>query len=468
MTSFLKRKRASDNLINSNVSDNWIILSLVLGSILPLLDSTALGVAIPSLSQYFSVSVHELQKIVTFYTLAAAVTVPLCAWGMKRYNTKCVWLSGLCLFLLSSAACATADSLNQLTAYRIVQGIGAGVLMSAMQPILLNALGREQFRSAMAKVAIPAVVVPIFGPFVAGGILELTSWHWIFLINVPISIGALIFALCFVPNCLGNRGAALDLTGYLTFALALGSLVYVLSSISSSNREFYLSWDIFCFTFICIACFCFYIFHTLRRSESAVLDIALFAGGQFRNTAILLFLSSFAFYAGLFILPSIFVQSYDYSVLLSSSMLGIGGVGALLSRFYLSRLSSVFSTANVALIGTLFGVLGTAPLLFPLVFDSSILVGLCMLIRGAALGLLTLLAMTNLYVDITKEKTPDVSAWSRVLTLLGGSIGTALMGVLFHVDIFGFPSMTIVALLAANTICLIPAFSLNMHKNNPT
>ncbi|MCW4630518.1 MFS transporter [Marinomonas rhodophyticola] len=149
-------------------SNHQIILTLILGSILPLLDSTALGIAIPALSDAFASSVQALQKVVTLYGIAAAVTVPLCAWGMKRYNNKSVWLLGLILFLLASVACATAGSLNLLVTYRIFQGVGAGILMATMQPVLLNAVGREQFKAAMASVAIPAVIVPILRSISSG------------------------------------------------------------------------------------------------------------------------------------------------------------------------------------------------------------------------------------------------------------------------------------------------------------
>ncbi|WP_409418907.1 DHA2 family efflux MFS transporter permease subunit [Marinomonas sp. RS-M-Aa-14] len=443
-------------------SNHQIILTLILGSILPLLDSTALGIAIPALSDAFASSVQALQKVVTLYGIAAAVTVPLCAWGMKRYNNKSVWLLGLILFLLASVACATAGSLNLLVTYRIFQGVGAGILMATMQPVLLNAVGREQFKAAMASVAIPAVIVPILGPLVAGFIVNSVSWKWIFLLNIPISLFAILLAWCYLPNSTSDKRTKLDIQGYLLFACGLATVIYGLSEVSSESLDI-LSVSALGLVVLSLSLIGYYVHYALTKSFP-ILDVRLFRIPPFRNTALLLFLSSLVFYSSLFILPSIFIERYGYSTLGASAMLGASGLGALLSRSYLQKLTSRFSTSKVAMISVLISLIGTLPLLCDSAFDLMPLMVLSMLLRGAGLGLMTLLTMTHLYHYVPEGKTPDTSAWSRILTILGGAIGTSSIGFFYQWEMTTASHQTVGALAVVTLLCLVPAFSLKRSK----
>jgi EmrB/QacA subfamily drug resistance transporter len=449
--------------IRDKPSSRRIIVTLILGSILPLLDSTALGMAIPALSDTFASSVQELQKVVTLYAIAAAVTVPLCAWGMKRYSNKSVWLLGLTVFLLASVTCATAGSINSLVTFRIFQGVGAGILMATMQPVLLHAVGREQFKGAMASVAIPAVIVPILGPLVAGLIVNSVSWKWIFLLNVPITLFALLLAWCYLPNSTSDKQSKLDIQGYLLFACGLATAIYGLSEVSSDSLDM-LTIPALGLAALSLSLIGYYVHYALKKSSHPILDVRLFSIPPFRNTALLLFLSSLVFYSSLFIFPSIFIEHYGYSTLSASAMLGVSGLGALLSRSYLQKLTSYFSISKVAMISVLISLIGTLPLLYDSAFELIPLVVLSMLLRGAGLGLMTLLTITHLYHYVPEGKTPDTSAWSRILTLLGGAIGTASIGFFYQWEVSMQAHQTVGALVVVTLLCIVPALSLEKSK----
>jgi cyanate permease len=273
----------------------------------------------------------------------------------------------------------------------------------------------------------------------------------------------MFLAWYYLPNSPSDKQSKLDLQGYLLFACGLAIAIYRLSEVSSHRLDM-LTIPALGLVVLSLSLIGYYVYYALTKSSHPILDVRLFSIPPFRNTALLLFLSSLVFYSSLFIFPSIFIEHYGYSTLSASAMLGVSGLGALLSRSYLHKLTSHFSVSKVAMISVLISLIGTLPLLYDSVFDLMPLMVLSMLLRGAGLGLITLLTMTHLYHDIPEGKTPDTSAWSRILTLLGGAIGTVSIGFFYQWEMSTQSHQTVCALAVITLLCLIPAFSLEKSK----
>lgn len=460
------------NIANDSISDTGptkrhyhrVIFCLIAGSVLPLLDATVVGVMLPALAQEFSTSLGELQWIATLYALAAACTIPLTAWLTRYFGCKNIWLLGLSVFLLGSLLCGISDSPTTLVVSRIIQGIGAGILTPVMQSVLLFEVGRSHFKAAMAAVAIPAVIAPIFGPVLAGWLLEFSSWRWVFLFNLPIAALALVLAKVLLSQ--GNKTVkeALDWQGWLLFSTSIGLILYVLSNVSQAVASLAsLKFSLIMLAVGLIASMAF-VRHALSGKSASIVDIRLFSISSFFSSCGLLLISSSVFYGSLFILPLFFIETVALSPFLASVMIGVSGIGALISRSYITRLVNKLGVSLTAYLGITLVIAGTIPLLFPLAtFNSFIMLAACMFIRGAGIGILTLLAMTHAYHDVPAEKVADASSLSRTMTMLGAAFGAAAVVLLerfaAHFGQDGY-EWVIYGLLAGSLLCVLPAWKL--------
>src|SRR5215213_7085591 len=168
---------------------------VVLGAIMSILDITVVSVALPTFQTEFDATYAEVAWTMTGYTLALATVIPLSGWAADRFGTKRLYMLALLLFTLGSALCATADSIEQLVGYRVLQGLGGGMLMPIGMTIMTRAAGPQRIGRLMAVLGIPMLLGPIGGPILGGWLIDAYGWHWIFLINVPIGILSVVLAV---------------------------------------------------------------------------------------------------------------------------------------------------------------------------------------------------------------------------------------------------------------------------------
>src|SRR5579862_6425241 len=178
----------------------WRIASVVvLGSIMSILDTTIVNVALETLGRDLHSTIADIQWVITGYMLSLAAVIPITGWAARRFGAKPVYLLSLTLFTLGSALCGFAHSLDELIAFRVIQGVGGGMILPLGQLMMATAAGPKRMGRVMSIVAVPAMLAPILGPTVGGVILEDWSWRWIFYINVPIGIAAVIAGLRILP-----------------------------------------------------------------------------------------------------------------------------------------------------------------------------------------------------------------------------------------------------------------------------
>ena len=167
----------------------WI---LVLGAMMPLLDSTMVNIAIKHLSTDFSIGLDLIQWVITGYVLAMAISVPLAGWMAQRFNGKWLMIWSNIVFLVASIASGFSGSIYLLIVFRIVQGFSAGFISTLVSIMIVEVAGRERMGRLMSAVAIPAVLGPILGPVIGAVIVQYSSWRYIFFVNIPIGILAII------------------------------------------------------------------------------------------------------------------------------------------------------------------------------------------------------------------------------------------------------------------------------------
>src|SRR3954454_7116562 len=203
---------------------------VVLGTIMSILDTTIVNVAIETLGRDLGASLSSIQWVSTGYLLALATVIPLTGWSMERFGGRRMWMLSVVLFLLGSTLCGLAWSTGSLILFRVLQGFGGGMIMPIGQAILAQAAGPQRMGRIMSVIGVPTLLGPILGPVIGGLIVDNVSWRWIFFVNLPVGAIALALAARILPGAeVGRARPSLDLRGLLLLSPGLAALVYGLS-----------------------------------------------------------------------------------------------------------------------------------------------------------------------------------------------------------------------------------------------
>src|SRR6201991_1586662 len=218
---------AADNGLDSRLL--MIASVVVLGAIMSILDTTVVNVAINTLSRDFDTELSTIQWIVTGYTLALATVIPVTGWAAVRFGTKRLYVLSISLFVAGSALSGAAWSAESLIAFRVLQGLGGGMLMPAGMTILTRAAGPQRVGRVMAIIGVPMLLGPILGPILGGWLVDNASWRWIFFINLPIGIAAFIASLRILDKDDSHSTEPFDLLGLVLLSPGLALMIYGLA-----------------------------------------------------------------------------------------------------------------------------------------------------------------------------------------------------------------------------------------------
>ena len=210
-----------------------ILLWLVaIGFFMELLDSTIVNTALPSMADSLGVSPLAMRSVIVSYALTLAVLIPASGYLADRFGTRRVFFSAIFLFTVGSVCCAAARTLDQLVIARVLQGAGGSMLMPVGRLAVLRAFPGPKFIDALSFVTMPALIAPLIGPSLGGWLVQYTTWHWIFLINLPIGLIGCAATLYSMPE--GERFAVgrFDLGGFALISLSMVSTSFALDGLS--------------------------------------------------------------------------------------------------------------------------------------------------------------------------------------------------------------------------------------------
>jgi len=207
------------------------------------LDTTAVNTAIPAMARSFNTDVVHLSAGITSYLISLAVFIPVSGWIADRYGTRKVFCLAIILFVLASALCGTSQTLTQFIIFRIFQGIAGAMMTPVGRLAVLKVTPKENLVVAMAYITWPALVAPILGPLIGGYLTTYWSWHWIFYLNIPISIVCVLLAWFHIPNNLGEGEVKrrFDFVGFVLSGLALAGFMYGVELLSHQEVPYYIS-----------------------------------------------------------------------------------------------------------------------------------------------------------------------------------------------------------------------------------
>jgi EmrB/QacA subfamily drug resistance transporter len=404
----------------------WIVgIVFVFGLFMDLLDMTIVNVAIPDLSREFNADTTTVQWVVTGYLLSLAVFIPVSGWLGDRFGTKRIFMTALFLFTTASFACGMAWNIESLIAFRVLQGVGGGMLTPVGTAMLFRAFPPHERAKGAAILMIPMVVAPASGPVLGGYLVEYQDWRWIFLINIPVGVLGFIFAGLFLKEEKQPAPGRLDVPGLLLACLGFATLMYGLAEAGDRGID-----DARVLAFGGVGLFVLALFTIVElRTTEPMIDMRLFKNGLFAATNFVQMIGFAGLTGGLFLLPL---------MLQSPAGFGLGAFDSGLTTFpqaigvvtmvqVSSRLYYYVGPRRLLMVG----LLGVTATMFSFVFltpDTNLwwIRGI-MFLRGCSFAFMLISFQTATFATIDPPMMGRASAISSAGRQVGASFGVALL-----------------------------------------
>ncbi|WP_202306449.1 multidrug transporter subunit MdtD [Dryocola clanedunensis] len=385
------------------------------------LDATILNTALPAIAHSLGRSPLAMQSAIISYTLTVAMLIPVSGWLADRFGTRRVFMIAVSLFTLGSFACAMSGSLSQLVVFRVIQGIGGAMMMPVARLALIRAYPRSELLPVLNFVTMPGLVGPILGPLLGGVLVTWASWHWIFLINIPIGLLGLLYARKYMPNFTTPR-RSFDMTGFLLFGL---SLVLISSGMELFGERIVASYIGILIILGGLLLLMTYIWHA-RRHPTPLIALPMFKTRTFSVGIIGNLASRLGTGCVPFLMPLMLQVGFGYTALIAGCMMAPTAIGSLLAkstvtqvlRWFGYRKTLVGVTMVIGLLIAQFSLQSPGMEVWMLILPLFIL-GMAMSTQFTAMNTITL-------ADLTDENASSGNSVLAVTQQLSISLGVAV------------------------------------------
>ncbi|SFY07888.1 DHA2 family efflux MFS transporter permease subunit [Streptomyces atratus] len=401
---------------------------LVLGTFMATLDATIVSVGIDGLAHDFGASVAEIQWVTTAYLLAVVAAVPASGWLADRFGGRRTWLVAVGVFLLGSALCASARSVTSLIVFRVIQGLGGGLLPATGQALLARIAGPGRTGRVISVVAVVPLLSPVLGPLAGGSILAVAPWPWLFLVNLPVGAVAVLLARRHVPAVPpSTRRTAFDLRGALLLSPGLAVLVFGLTEVAHGRTL-----PATAGVTAGLAMLAGFTVHGLRTRRTPLVDPRLFARPPFGAAAVALLVLGASVFGTMFLLPLYFQTGRGMSAWGAGLLLAPQGLGAAAGSVLVNRTIDKVAPRTLVVTGIVLILAGTVPFtqLGHEVPDA--VIALALAVRGVGMAMVGAPVMNIVYSRIEPEYLPRASGALNLLNTVGGSVGTAALAVVLQ------------------------------------
>jgi EmrB/QacA subfamily drug resistance transporter len=389
-----------------------------------IMDSTIVNVALPSLARQLNVPSSAIDAVVVAYLVSLAVVMPASGWLGDRYGTKRILLLALALFTISSALCGLAPSYGMLILFRILQGAAGGALTPVGTAMLYRTFPPSQRVQVSRILMFATILAPALGPILGGLLVTQLSWRWVFYVNVPIGVVALLFGLIFLYEHKEATPGRFDLAGFLLAGSGLALLMYALSEGPTSGWS---SIKIFGSAIAGTFLLCAFVVVELRVSEPMI-DLGLLHNRLFRITNLVSFFAYAGFLGLLFIAPLYLQEARGVSALVSGLTTFPEAIGVVVSTQLVARLYPRIGPRRL-MAGGLAGVSIMMALLTLIGQDTNLWVmRVIMFLIGAGMAYAFLPLRAAAFATISSSSTGRASAFYSAQTQLGAAIGVAILG----------------------------------------
>lgn len=405
-----------------------ILWLAALGFFMQALDATIVNTALPSIAYSLNVDPLQMHNVVIAYVLMVAIFIPISGWLADRFGIRNVYVAAIAIFTLASLGCALSQNYTQLIFGRIFQGIGGAFLLPVGRLALLRILPRNQFLAAMSFISIPGLVGPLIGPTLGGFMVEYATWHWIFLINLPIGILGLIFTCTHMPNAKLDNLPRFDALGFVYLIMMMVALTFGLERFSQGG------WSLLAVLSILalgVLAGVIYAWHA-RRDSRAVFRADLFVDLRFRIGILGNIFTRLGSASMPFILPLMMQLAMGFSPLHAGLMMVPLVFGSILIKNFATKMIQRFGYYRVLLVNTVLAGLGIMS--FALLDAHPNIYTQCLhLFAFGCVNSMQFTAMNTLTLkDLSKAQAANGNSLLSMVINVCMSMGVALVGVLLH------------------------------------
>jgi EmrB/QacA subfamily drug resistance transporter len=420
------------------------ILPFIVGCalLMQMLDSTVVITALPAMARDLDSDPISMNITITSYLIAVAMFVPVSGWAADRYGARRVFIAAIALFTLSSLTCALSNSLTQLVISRVIQGLGGAMMVPVGRIILLRTIPKHNLLKAMAFLSMPALIGPMAGPPLGGLLVTYASWHWIFLINIPIGLLGIWLILHYVKELPAEaEPPRLDVIGFLLSAICMAALVSGFESLGHGGPSAWISLAIIGTGLITGA---LYVLHA-RRHPNPILDLKLLRIPTFRAAVLAGNLCRFAVGATPYLLALLLQIGFGMSALAAGLITFVGAIGSLLMKMAAPRILNRWGyrhvlTINAILTGTSLAACAS----FTPEMPGFIMLGI-LLIGGFFRSLQFTAVNTLAYADIAHAGMSRASSFAAMAQQLGISLGVGVAAEALNLSMVWRGSDTLIA-----------------------
>ncbi|MGA2915213.1 MAG: DHA2 family efflux MFS transporter permease subunit [Sedimentisphaerales bacterium] len=407
--------------------NKWIIaLSVVLPTLLEVIDTSVVNVSLNHIRGSLSAGVDEATWTVTAYLVSNAIIIPLTGWLSSIFGRKRYLMFSVVLFTVSSFMCGSATSLRMLVFFRIVQGIGGGALQPLSQAILFEAFPPAEYGMAMAMFGVGIMFGPIVGPVLGGWVTDNWSWPWIFYINIPIGIISIIMITLFIhdPHYVKKIREKIDYWGLGLIVVGIGCLQIVLDK--GQREDWFSSAFITRLSIISAVSLILFVIIELKIREP-VLNLREFKNIPYASANLIQFFTFFVLFGSIILLPLFLQELMGYNAYLAGLALAPGGIATLIMMPIVGKLTTKINPKFILFAGlVIVGYSMVMMLRFNLFIDFQ-MAAMPRIVMGIGMGMVFVPLMSMAFATIPKEEMGNATSIFSLLRNIAGSFGIAIM-----------------------------------------
>ena len=400
-----------------------VMVVYIFGLFMTIIDGTIVNVALPTLAREFDVPSTDIEWVVVVYVLSLAAVIPAAGWLGDRYGTKRIFIVALTLFVVSSGLCGAAPNLEALVAFRIVQGLGAGLITPIGAAMLFRAFPIEQRSTATVGVLSVAVVAPAIGPVLGGILVDNTSWRWIFYVNLPIGAIGLWLAAMWLREERQDDPGRLDVRGAVLSAYGVSALVFALLTGPDNGWLSPITLLIGISGALAIAA----LVRIELSLEQPLLQLRLFTNRMFRTMNIASTMVYAGFFGWIFVLPLYMQALRDFSATQSGLAQAPQAVAVfIVSNLIGKRLYRNVGPRRLMIVGTAATALSTGIFVLADLTTPLWLLGTGAFLRGASVGMVFVSIQTGVYATISLAETGRATSLFNTSRQISAALGLAV------------------------------------------
>jgi DHA2 family multidrug resistance protein len=412
--------------MNRPLNRPMITLSIMLATVMQTLDSTIANVALPHMQGTLSASQDQIAWVLTAYIVASAIATPLTGWLCDRFGQKNIFLASISGFTVASALCGMSNSLAEIVAARLLQGVFGAALVPLAQVVLMDINPREKQGSAMAVWGMGVMVGPILGPTLGGWLTDSYNWRWVFFINVPIGVLAIYGMWKYIRPDAGGRHARFDVFGFSTLSLAIGSLQLLLDR--GQQNDWFSSTETWIEAIVAAIAATYFVAHTaMTPAKQSFLDYRLLKNQNYVTGLLFIFIVGLVLYATRALTPTMLENLLGYPVATTGLVTAPTGIGTMLAMLIAGRIIGKVDLRLTLLVGfliTAFALWRMAGYSLDLSESDIVWPGI---IQGIGTGLVFVPLSAATFATLSSEMRAQGTALYSLVRNVGSSIGISLV-----------------------------------------